>query len=400
VRAAMKRHYILNPMRLNYGRQFFEEFAKDEYSKRFTEQENNPRSPFLYCLIYLIVNPDGSMKLDCKFPEDVPLRMRFVHKRPGGAKPGEQLSLDTDVREITNIGIPPYEGKYYFDFVFCLLDATTGRYWLSHLWTKKVCYDLRYYLSSERRSQYRAIGLNLARSYTKTFILGHVNLKTGKFRSSPGIRRLIKHGWIPTISLLPQPYGEMVRIIESTNDITQVDSAAVKMSDEKLLDDILARWLDASLVQKRMDILTAAIDAYRRNDYYCALHILLPQIEGLVTAHVRRKREIPEKNLADRFKQFGDLIKGEAFNSDMTRYLTDVLVQNLTDAFYKTWYPYPKGGKLYQPSNLSPQRHVMLHGEVAPKYFTSGNCLKLISTLDAIILLSLRKSEIAIHRES
>jgi len=389
----MKRQYFLNPLPWGIGPKNFIQLAKTEYSNRFPSQEKKPRNPFAYCIMYLVINPDKTMRIDIKFPQDVPLEMKVIHKRPKGAKPGEPIR-NIDLREITGIFIPPYDGRFYFDFMFCVLDITTDEYWATNLWTRKVCPDLRYYLSKERKRQYHAIGLSIAQSYTRTFILGHVNLKSGKFRSSTGIKKLIKHGWIPTISLLPQPYGEMVRIIESTNNMNQVNSFAVNAINANLLDDILTRWKEASLVQKRKDILTNALKAYRKNDFYSTVYILFPQIEGLITEHIKRKRQSPEPFLKDRFIQFGEIIKGEAYNTEMTRYLTEVLVTNLKEAFYKTWYPYPKKGKRYQPSNLSPQRHVVLHGEFKQKYFTPENCLKLICILDALILLSLQKREI------
>jgi len=341
----------------------------------------------------LVINPNKTMRIEYRFPQDVPLPMKFIHKRPGGLKPGEVIRIK-DSREVTEIIIPAYEGRYYFDFVFWVLDLTTNAYWMTHLWTCKVCPDLRYYLSKERKNQYKEIGLSMAKKYTRTFILGHVKLRTGKFRSSKGIKKLVKYGWIPTIALLPQPYGEMVRIIESTDDIKKINSYAVSEFNEYLLNDILSRWKEASLVQKRMTILANALEQYKKDDFISTVYILLPQIEGLINDHIKRKHQLPEQNFKNRVVQFGDIIKRESFNTEMTRYLTDVLVINLTKAFYKTWFPSIRSGKRYRPSNFSPQRHVLSHGEVNQKYFTPDNCLKLVCVLDAIILLSLLKKEL------
>jgi hypothetical protein len=393
MRVVVKRDYRFQPLPSITDARGFLNLAKEWYLRRFPSQETSSDNPFSYCLVYLVINPDKTVRLDFAFPQDFTLVMKFIHKRPRGAKIGEEVR-NVDIREITNYHIPPYGGKYYFDFVLFVLDITTQGYWGTNLLTHTVCADLRYYLSRERRQQYRTIGLRIAQSYTRTYCLGHVNLKRGKLKSSTGITKLIRHGWIPTISLLPQPYGEMVRIIESTNDMNQVDEFAVRVFNANFRPDVVSRWLEASLVQKRKDILSRAMEAYSKGDYHSTVYILLPQIEGLITEHIKRKRQSAQQNLKDRFKQFGDIIKGEPFNTEMTRYLTDLLVSNLTKSFYKMWYPYPKRGKRYRPSSLSPQRNVVLHGEVNTRYFTPENCLKLISILDAIILLSLRKREI------
>lgn len=389
----MKRHYKFNPLSLNIGPREFINLAKIEYSKRFPSQGTPCRNPFAYCIMYLVINPDKTMRIDFKFPQDVPLKMKFFHKSPKGAEPGEPIR-NVDFREVTDIQIPPYNGRFYFDFMFCVLDTNTGEYWATNWWTREVCPDLRYYFSKERKSQYKKVGLSLAQSYTLTFILGHVNLKTGKLRSSKGINKLIRYGWIPTIALLPQPYGEMVRIIESTNEMSQVNEFAVSIFNEHLLEAILLRWKKASLAQKRIDILATALERYQQGDFVSTVYVLVPQIEGLITEHIIRKRQSPEEHFKNRVNQFGDIINGEVFNTELTRYLTDLLIVNLNEVFYKTWFPAPRRGKRYRPSNLSPQRHVLSHGKVNPKYFTPENCLKLICVLDAIILLSLLKKEI------
>lgn len=389
----MKRRYILNPFHLNIGPRSLLEIAKAEYKNRYPNIEVNLRNPFAFCIIYLVINPDKTLRIDFTFPQDIPLSMEVISKRPKGFKPGEQVR-NIDIREITKIIIPPYKSKYYFDFILYVLDITTDNYWATNLWTRTVCPDLRYYLSKERKREYQEISLRIAKSYTRTFILGHVNLKKGKFKSSPGITKLIKHGWIPTISLLPQPFGEMVRIIELKNDIAQINSFVISSFNTNFLNDILARWMEASLVHKRKEIFLKAFEAYQRDDFYSTVYILFPQIEGLITEHIKRKRQLPKPSPKDRFYQFGEIIKSEKFNTEMTRYLTDVLISNLTEAFYKTWYPYPKKGKIYKQPTISPQRHVLMHGEVNPRYFTQENCIKLICILDAIILLSLQKNDL------
>ena len=230
-------------------------------------------------------------------------------------------------------------------------------------------------------------------------MLGHVNLKTGKLKSSIRIQKIINHGWIPTISLLPQPYGEMIRIIERTNDINKINTIALDFLNEQRLDNIVERWKRASLVKDRRELLSTAINRFKSKDYISTIHILLPQIEGLVTEHIKRKGETVERDLGDRFKQFGNIIKGERYNTKFTCYLTNILARYLKNAFYKKWYPYPsRRGTQHQPSTLAPQRHVILHGKVNPKYFSAENCIKLICVLDAIILLSLKYSELPVHK--
>ena len=98
----MKRQYKFNPLPLNIGPKEFFNLAKIEYSKRFPFRGTPSRNPFAYCIMYLLIEPDKTMRIDFKFPQDVPLQMTFVHKIPYGAEPGEQIR-NIDFREVTYI---------------------------------------------------------------------------------------------------------------------------------------------------------------------------------------------------------------------------------------------------------------------------------------------------------
>jgi hypothetical protein len=393
----MKRKYNLISHNFVLDPRTLLNLCKSEYLRRYPDQIQSKNCLFSWCIVYLVIEKDKTLRFDFKFPQESILKMKFIHKRPYGGVPGEPV-YNTDFREITDINIPPYQNKYYFDFFFFVCDINTDSYWAVPNWTWKLCTDSRYYLSKSRKQEYKTIGRKLAKSYNLTFILGHVNLNTRKLKSSQGIRKIINHGWIPTISLLPQPYGEMINIIERTNDIKEVNDFALKVFNAKFLETIIERWKMASLVKDRWELLQTSFDRFNSKDYISTIHILLPQIEGLITAHVKRKQQMVESQLEQRFSQFGDIIKSETYNTDFTRYLTDILVRHLKNTFYKQWYPFPRRGRRLRASILSPQRHVILHGEVHLDYFNPENCLKLICILDAIILLSLKYSELSFRK--
>jgi hypothetical protein len=386
----MKRKYKLNPFKFSIGPNQVLELAKEQYKQKFPNEIN----PFPYCIVYLVINKDKTLNLTFNYEKDVGLKLNFIHKRPKGGRIGEAI-LNIDIREITNINIPKYQNKYYFDFVFFLLDITTNKYWCTNLWTQKVCPDLRYYLSAERKQQYIKIGKQLADKYNTTMVLGHVNLITSKLKKSSGISRLCSNGWIPTISLFPQPYGEMVNRIEKNNDMNDVNSFISEAFEKNnIIDKMLERWEMASLTKSYIEILGIGLKNFLDKNYISTVYTILPQIEGLITYHIKRKNQHPKERLDERFKQFGDIIKSEKFNTTMTKYLTDFFIRNLKKTFFKTWFPFPKQRKKYSGSNISPQRHILLHGGVKKAYFTEENCIKLICIIDNIILLSLRKTEL------
>lgn len=371
---------------------------KDKYP---IAQKYSEECPFSYCIMYLVVNPDKTIRLDFKYPQDFQMKMKIIHKNPHGCIVGQPIN-NTEIREITDIYIPPYDDRYYFDFIVFILDITTQKYWIGNLWTQKLCPDLRFYLSKQRKKQYLKIGKSLAENYNSTFMLGYVNLKSNKLRPSIGIKRLINNGWIPTFCFFPYPYIEMIRLIESNNNISDVENNINKFIDDNpnFINDILARWIATSLAKDRKDILQTAIKNFISVDYISPIYLLLPQIEGLITEHIKRKGHTPEEDLEKRFLQFEEIINNEKYNTKFTLYLANKLVTHLKKAYFKKWFPFPKTykrvniTKIYRGSTICPQRHVILHGHVNSNYYTKENCLKLIGIIDAIVLLSLRKSEL------
>ena len=105
----MKRKYKLNSLPLNIGPRNFLELTKLEYSRRYPSAKRPSQKHFFgYCIMYLVIKPDKTMRIEFKFPQDIPLIMKTLHKNPKGAKPGEAVR-NTDLREIINIEIHPYE---------------------------------------------------------------------------------------------------------------------------------------------------------------------------------------------------------------------------------------------------------------------------------------------------
>ncbi len=386
----MKRAFKVNRFPFACHPKLLFDLANKEYLTRFPIQS----LPFSHCIVYVVVSEDKKISLKFCFPQDVDLILSFIHKRPGGAHAGED-TLNTDIREVTDIHIPNFEEKYFFDFAFFIFDFNTGKYWSTLFLTQEICPDLRFYLSKKRKDRYKKIGKDLAKKYNTTLILGHTNLASGKLRRSNGISKLISSGWIPTISLFPQPYGEMINVIEKENDLEKVNTLICKVFREnQFLEKILERWLASSLTKKRIRALLAIVDDFKREDYLSCIYVLLPQVEGLITDHIKRRGQIPGAKIEDRFKQFGDIINSETYNTKMTKYLTMIFIRSLKKTFYKTWYPYIYRGKAYRGAHIVPQRHLLLHGEFKLGYFTEANCIKLMCILDNIILLSLRDREL------
>ncbi|MEO6691874.1 MAG: hypothetical protein ABIO44_05990 [Saprospiraceae bacterium] len=381
--------YQLNDFNINFSPNQVLELAKNEYSKRYPQETKK----FSHCIIYNVIAIDKSISLKFVYPQEKGLQVEFIHKRPTGAKIGETIT-NLDIREITNIKIPLYE-NYCFDFIFIILDNTTDSYWLTNLWTKKVCPNLKYYQTKERKEQYISLGKQIAKKYNTTNHLGHVNLKSLKLKQSIGIKRLINNGWLPSISIFPQPYSEMIRIIEKDNEIEKVNLFVNEtFRTNKILESMLDRWNYSSLAKKRIKILETCIERFLNKDYISSIYLLLPQIEGLITSYIISKGKTPEEYLSKRFTQFKEEVINEIYNTDMTKYLTRIFVKNLHKTFYKTWYPFERRGRKYIGSPITPQRNTILHGNIKIKYFSEENCLKLFCIIDNIILLSLTKREL------
>ena len=98
----MKRKYTFNPINLDLGPDALLNLAKTEYLRKYPTEIQSKNNPFAYCLIYFVVNQDKTMRLDFRYPKEVPLTMEIIHKRPKRMRPGEKIR-NIDIREITNI---------------------------------------------------------------------------------------------------------------------------------------------------------------------------------------------------------------------------------------------------------------------------------------------------------
>lgn len=380
------------------------ENAKEHYRNDPDAQLVSDNAPFAYCIVYAVPKDETGASLKFFYQDDLEehpdkmrLRMRTIHKRPRGATPGEQVR-NIDIREVVEFIIPPWAGVYYVDFALFILDTTTMEYWGTHYWSRDICHDTRFYKSRARREQYEAKGRSLAEKYNRTFMLGFSSLRSGQLVGKKLVRRLSNNGWLPGVSLMPEPYVTMMAALYTGQSINDVESHASSVVDDAVLRAMLERWSSASLARTRMDALKCGVNRILEGDFISAVYVLLPQIEGLVTDHVKRRGRQPEHWLIERFVQFGDVVKSESFNTEFTGYLADILVEYVRGSFFKTWYPYPKKGKTKRKSTLAPQRHTLMHGAIHPKYFSRVNCLKVVATLDSIILLALTRRELTVGR--
>jgi len=392
-RRRMKRKYKLNDFNLPIDPIYCIELAKKAYNDKFPNQKIDDEFPFAYCLIYLVIDDHKNFNLSFYFPQNFKLIMRGIAKNPKGFSPGKIVTT-LDIREYTFIKIPPYNSKYYYDFILIIFDPVTRGYWTTNLWTAKICLDRRYYMSRKRKYEYYKIGIDLASGYNITAVLGWTNLKTMKLRTDKFIKKLIRSGWIPNFSLFPHPYGTMLYKASNNSDQEEIDNYAVEYINKHVLDTLSNRWGSISLAQSRMIIFNNAIGYYKKGDFVSPIYLLLPQIEGLISDHIRRNKLHLPVSFENKVNYFRDIILKSKYNTNFTKDMTVILHKYLQTTFYRKWFQATLPNKKFRKDTPAPQRHVVLHGAFSYKYFTPANCLKIICTLDSILLLSLRKSEL------
>lgn len=390
----MNRKYLLQNHHITLNPWQALEYAKAEYLGKFELTSNffTKAKPFFSCILYLIINKDNSYYMDYVYKDG--FHTQVIAKRPFGFVGKGEPVYNIDIREIINFEIPPYKNKYYFDFIIYILDISTMEYWATNFWTGKICTDLRYYLSKERKLKYEEIGKSIAEGYNRTFLLGAINKKTYKFRDMNIVINLINNGWIPTISLLPQPYISIIQAYSNSKDVEKVSNIVNEFFSRERLQILLNNWLLTFIVRGREEVLKTAINGIIECNYIAPIYILLPHIEGLITKHLRRKGITPPRRIDEKIRKFEELIVSEGYNTIFTHYLIKLFCSYLKKVFYRKWYPKKTRDKLNKGMRENPQRHPLAHGDIANDYFTRENCIKLISVIDNIILLSLLKKEL------
>ena len=187
-------------------------------------------------------------------------------------------------------------------------------------------------------------------------------------------------GWPPPKHLPQQLKRQIVEEFDGFGDEPDRDSlarfvAAVEREVLKYyIDDsvrgMLAVWSVKHLLSRRLHILTAAVNAHCREDFWLSVPVLLAQAEGIVADGFNHKGRMNSNTYtryrAELFRATDDDLVPEAVNEALIRFCVGVV-----------YVAFAHG----EPVSSTLSRHAILHGGDVD-YGTAANSLKVLLLID------------------
>lgn len=101
--------------------------------------------------------------------------------------------------------------------------------------------------------------------------------------------KMLTAGWFPFADLIGDQISHIISAFRGHQKIEYAEAAVLKSYDGEYLDRILNRWMiHPTMSQKRL-IFTAAINAFKNDDFVSATKIVLTEIEGILNLSYRAK---------------------------------------------------------------------------------------------------------------
>ena len=201
---------------------------------------------------------------------------------------------------------------------------------------------------------------------------------------------LRKAGLWAAPALIPYPLTRIVMHL-SHNDIESANQLLKEHCTGEWLKGITSKWWSIQQFKERQTALNEAIDVHVDRKYTASIHVLLPQIEGIVTDWILS--EHPEVPLPwrqeSKTKKFRDLI----FETPPTTYAYKRIFESALEfilegpvlATFKKWAD--------EIDESFPNRHIVEHGKYEEKLYTEVNSIKAFLLLDTIYHMLSRISQ-------
>ena len=165
-------------------------------------------------------------------------------------------------------------------------------------------------------------------------------------------------GWFPFISLPSSVKRAMKQHVEAG---WKIDDLLPKITGEvkNSLDSWLEKWSKRKYYEKHIEFLKKANERYIDSDHLSAIHILYPQIEGILRDHSESKR--PERRASQ--KKLIETAMKPSLSEDSPRrvLLPDKFERYLSEIYFKNFDP-------GQPKGVS--RNTVSHGVAPAKDFS------------------------------
>jgi hypothetical protein len=309
----------------------------------------NRESKIQNCLI--VISPSYLAKVYINFPTVATIVSKRISK--DGIKKGEAVSTEDigDLRRIQfpGITIPPDCGIIYI---------------FSVGWRKGFYFDL-VPLNPQVQEQRGDLSTMLA-SFHSYLLVPEV------FRIYPAIKgKMYERGWFPFIRLLGWRLTELSTVLMNNFPEEEVETKIMDSFDKDAIQTMFGFWVTKEPFHSRQVLIGKGIEEYLQGDYISAIHILYPQIEGLL------------QHLTFKGQQVGSTQQlREALTSTAKEKCTEAslyLPDEFNDYLKAVFFP-----KIDLAGNVKLTRHTLAHGVADENGFKRARAFQAILILDQI----------------
>ena len=195
------------------------------------------------------------------------------------------------------------------------------------------------------------------------------------------VGRLLKFGLCPSPAIIPYPLSRINYLLEQ-NNWTEAETCLLNHCTNERMQQIVNSWQSIPAFELRKSLFHEAVGTYEGGYFMASIHLLLPQVEGVVTDWL--VTNVPENEIAFRqeskTKKLRDVLKKVPDAQFLTQKAIDHCITFILDGpvlqTFKTWSA--------KSSENFPSRNPVLHGKFEAELFNKINAIKAFLLMDAL----------------
>ncbi len=309
----------------------------------------NTESKIHNCLI--VISPIDLATIYINLPTVATIVNKRISK--DGIKKGEFISKEDigDLKQIhfPGISIPPDCGVIYI---------------FSVGWRKGLFFDfLPLYPQGQ---EHRGDLSTMLASFHSSLLFPEI------FHIYPAIKsKMFERGWFPFIRLFGWRLTELSAVLKNDFPMEEIETTIVDSFDNDAIQTMFDFWLRKEPFESCQVLIDNGIKKFLQGDYISAIHILYPQIEGLLQHLIFKGQEVGKTD------QLREKLTSTAKEkcTEASLYLPD----EFNDYLFTVFFP-----RIDLTSPVKLTRHTLAHGVANENEFTKARAFQAILILDQI----------------
>lgn len=189
------------------------------------------------------------------------------------------------------------------------------------------------------------------------------------------VENLFKSGWFPFVELIRGDFDELIPPARAGFELSEVEKLILSRFDELRVEHMFTRWMTKRALRDKEPLLRSAVNAFKTNDPFACLKIVLTELEGIIVSAHREKHGVGAKQ--KRMIEFAVESAVNRVGGDGTLFFPRQFGTYLTEYTFASFDP-------TLPDSAAGSRHSVGHGAMKAEDYTQVRALQSILTLDQI----------------